>query len=593
MGYSQVGIGTTTPNAQLDIQSSNQANPSNTDGILIPKIDAFPATNPGANQNGMLVFLTTTVGTNVPGFYYWNHPTAWVPIGNNNNSGWNLNGNAITSGQFIGTTNNQDLIFRRNSSISGRIGSTHTSFGSSVNLFNSSNTSAFGATALQQNSGTGNSAFGYQANRASGNGSLNSAFGINALLINSTGSNNTALGSGSLDDNTIGNFNTGVGSGTNLASSGLNNATAIGALAQVSTNNSMVLGSINGVNGATADVNVGIGTTSPSRRLHVVNSGSSGGTPFGTAGFVLESNLQVYQQFLTPSNRESGLLFGNQSSNIRAGILFNSGHTDGLSFRTGGNITRVAITNAGDMGMGTLAPQAALDIIANDNGVLVPRVVLTAANVQAPVVNPTGGALPESTLVYNTNSSGAVPNDVTPGFYYWQNNRWNRLGNENKTRYYTAVGTTDAQFLAGTPSVLVPEMSITLTPSSSTILVNFNASGYLFSNGANMLPNPNIESLPVVFFIELDGVFVRMFSTMTNSTFSNSNVGLWDIDFNYPITVQPGVSQTVSINYYPMIVSPAAFTSGDRIVFNMSVAAPPLNFSIPVQNHRVLTVIDP
>ena len=78
----QVGIGTTTPNAQLDIQSTNQANPSNTDGILIPKIDAFPASNPGANQNGMLVFLTTTVGTNAPGFYYWNNPTtAWIPIG--------------------------------------------------------------------------------------------------------------------------------------------------------------------------------------------------------------------------------------------------------------------------------------------------------------------------------------------------------------------------------------------------------------------------------------------------------------------------------------------------------------------------------
>ncbi|MCB0447968.1 MAG: hypothetical protein KDD03_10745, partial [Gelidibacter sp.] len=129
LGYAQVGIGTTTPNAQLDIQSSNQANPSNTDGILIPKIDAFPVTNPGANQNGMLVFLTTTVGTNVPGFYYWNHPTAWVPIGNNSNSGWNLNGNAIAASQFLGTTNNQDLLFRRNSTNSGRIGTTHTSFG--------------------------------------------------------------------------------------------------------------------------------------------------------------------------------------------------------------------------------------------------------------------------------------------------------------------------------------------------------------------------------------------------------------------------------------------------------------------------------
>lgn len=57
---SQVGIGTTNPDATLDIKSSNQFSPSNTDGILIPKIDNFPFTNPTAAQNGMMVFLNTT-----------------------------------------------------------------------------------------------------------------------------------------------------------------------------------------------------------------------------------------------------------------------------------------------------------------------------------------------------------------------------------------------------------------------------------------------------------------------------------------------------------------------------------------------------
>ena len=57
--FSQVGINTTSPDAQLDIRSSNQVAPSNTDGLLIPKIDAFPATNPTLAQQGMLVYLTT------------------------------------------------------------------------------------------------------------------------------------------------------------------------------------------------------------------------------------------------------------------------------------------------------------------------------------------------------------------------------------------------------------------------------------------------------------------------------------------------------------------------------------------------------
>lgn len=77
----QVGINTTLPQAQLDVRSSNQSNPMPTDGLLIPKIDVFPAVNPGTDQNGMMVFLTTTVGSNLPGFYYWNQPTlTWTPV---------------------------------------------------------------------------------------------------------------------------------------------------------------------------------------------------------------------------------------------------------------------------------------------------------------------------------------------------------------------------------------------------------------------------------------------------------------------------------------------------------------------------------
>jgi trimeric autotransporter adhesin len=80
-GFSQVGINTTSPNAQLDIRSSNQATPSNTDGILIPKIDAFPITNPTAVQTGMMVYLTTTSAGKSPGFYYWNNATtSWLPV---------------------------------------------------------------------------------------------------------------------------------------------------------------------------------------------------------------------------------------------------------------------------------------------------------------------------------------------------------------------------------------------------------------------------------------------------------------------------------------------------------------------------------
>ena len=70
--------------------------------------------------------------------------------------------------------------------------------------------------------------------------------------------------------NTIGSNNSAFGDGAGFSANNLTNATAIGANAQVSQSNSLVLGSINGFNGATADTNVGIGTTTPTKRLHVV-----------------------------------------------------------------------------------------------------------------------------------------------------------------------------------------------------------------------------------------------------------------------------------------------------------------------------------
>jgi len=79
--FGQVGINTTSPKAQLDIVASNQALPTNNDGILIPRIDSFPVVNPTANQNAMLVFLTTVTGSKQPGYYYWNYATtSWVSI---------------------------------------------------------------------------------------------------------------------------------------------------------------------------------------------------------------------------------------------------------------------------------------------------------------------------------------------------------------------------------------------------------------------------------------------------------------------------------------------------------------------------------
>ncbi len=88
------------------------------------------------------------------------------------------------------------------------------------------------------------------------NGAGNSFFGFNA---------------GASATPTTYSGNTFIGDSTN-GSAGVNSATAIGSRAQVTQSNSLVLGSIKGVNSATSSTNVGIGITAPIAVLHVVGS---------------------------------------------------------------------------------------------------------------------------------------------------------------------------------------------------------------------------------------------------------------------------------------------------------------------------------
>jgi trimeric autotransporter adhesin len=131
------------------------------------------------------------------------------------------------------------------------------------------NNSFFGFNAGKLNTGSRNSYFGSGAGQVTAAGLHNSFFGGQAGGGNTTGDDNTFVGLDSGITNTTGSSNTALGSTANVGSGNLTNATAIGAKASVTASNALVLGQINGTNGANANTNVGIGTTAPLDRLHV------------------------------------------------------------------------------------------------------------------------------------------------------------------------------------------------------------------------------------------------------------------------------------------------------------------------------------
>ena len=136
------------------------------------------------------------------------------------------------------------------------------------------------------------------------------------------------------------------------------------------------------------------------------------------------------------------------------------------------------------VGINTTTPNAALDIQSTNNGVLIPRVQLTDALDIVTVVNPAGGALATSTLVYNIVAAGVAPNIVTAGFHFWNGTRWMPIaGNTSSDHDWYEEGTTtppnaitDAMFHTGNVAIGKNIANYPLDIESSTNSVGINTS---------------------------------------------------------------------------------------------------------------------
>jgi co-chaperonin GroES (HSP10) len=176
---------------------------------------------------------------------------------------------------------------------------------------------------LENTTGVSNTAVGVQSMRENTYGIGNTAVGIGSLNKNTNGDYNTAIGNGALDNNYGGSSNTALGHDADITNNISSNATAIGANALAGASNTLVLGSINGVNGATASVNVGIGTTTPELKLHIVGGtdvGLSGGGYIQT-GLTTGSNLVIDNNEIMARNNggASNLLINFFGGNVGIG----------------------------------------------------------------------------------------------------------------------------------------------------------------------------------------------------------------------------------------------------------------------------------
>ena len=237
-GYAQMGIGTTTPHssAMLHVEST-------TKGFLPPRMSTDQRIAIPNPKTGLMVFDTVTQS------YWLYRQEGWKEL-MVSTAGWSLAGNSGTNPaiNFLGTTDTSTLIFKVNNTKAGI-------------LNYNKQLSAFGYNALLSNSGSNNTAIGFEA-----------------LKMNSTSNNNTAIGSGALSLNTTGSNNTAIGNGTGFTgtSTGYTNTTVIGYQAKATDDNQVRLGNDDIETLYCMGAYTGEVSGSDYRVLHVDNTGKIG-----------------------------------------------------------------------------------------------------------------------------------------------------------------------------------------------------------------------------------------------------------------------------------------------------------------------------
>ncbi len=335
----QVGIGNTSPNATLDISASSTTMPNNNEGLLIPRIDEFPSTNPTALQDGMLVFVTGS-GTPSEGFYYWDQgTTAWLAINGAKNT---LDEAYDEGGAGVGKNITADNGSLR---IDGTDGLLITGTFANGATINSEVTGA--GTRMFFNPRTG----GFRAGTVDGNQWDGSSIGNYSTAM---GFSTTASGvaSAAFGDDTVASNFASVAMGTNSVASG-NSATSIGSFNTASGTASVAIGANNEASGNTS-VALGNGTVASGYRATAMG-GNTAATGYFSTSIGFTSTAQAYASFVIGRYNH---LAGTTDSWLDDEPIFVIGNGTNTSNRSNG----FTVLKNGKTGIGLNTPQSPLHV---------------------------------------------------------------------------------------------------------------------------------------------------------------------------------------------------------------------------------------
>ena len=154
------------------------------------------------------------------------------------------------------------------------------------------------------------------------------------------------------------------------------------------------------------------------------------------------------------------------------------------------------------VGIGTSSPSASamLDVNSSSKGFIPPRIALTSINDVSTINSPATGL-----LIINTATAGTAPNNVFPGYYYFDGTKWQHILNPSsnfikKTVLINSVAPSST--ISGTTTISAWSGSYTASGGTVEVRANFTAYSNTNYNAATfklLRDGTEIDNVPFYF----------------------------------------------------------------------------------------------
>lgn len=163
------------------------------------------------------------------------------------------------------------------------------------------------------------------------------------------------------------------------------------------------------------------------------------------------------------------------------------------------------------VGIGTNTPNssAILEISSSSKGFLPPRVALSSINDASTISSPATGL-----LVINTATAGTAPNNVFPGYYYFDGTKWQHIFNPSSNFLKKSIlvnSVAPSTIISGASTISAWSASYTASGGTVEVKANFTAFSNTNNNAATFkLLRDGTEVDNVPFYFNSSGIHFTM-----------------------------------------------------------------------------------